>query len=91
MYVDSAREADLRELKAVRDDPAQPMSDRRRASKAFDKILSQLKDPKLAAMRERLMKATYAADLPETWKITNQIKDYLGEEIFIEGKDYGRT
>ena len=51
----------------------------------IDKILAQLKDPHLAKLRERLTRAYFAEDKLETWKLTNQIKDYLGEELLEEG------
>jgi hypothetical protein len=61
------------------------MWERKRAYKVFSKIQAQLKDKKLMHMRERLRRALYAEDKHETWKITNQIKDYLGEETLEEG------
>lgn len=91
MYIDVSRLADLNDLKKIRDDVTELMSHRRAAKKALDKILKQIHDPLLAKLRERLLKATLASDVKEMWKIRNQIKSYLKQEIFIEGKDYGRS
>lgn len=87
MYIDTAREADLAYLKNIRDDWNVPTFERRMASRTFDKILSQLNDPILANLRERLMKAGLAQDKKEMWKLTNQIKDHLKEEHFKEGEN----
>lgn len=80
MYIDKAREADLRILTAEINDDTQPRHLRQRAYKVKQKILHQLRDKKLASLRERLLKASAANDEWETWKITNQIKDHLKEE-----------
>lgn len=80
MYIDKARELDLQELHKDMNDPKLPLYVRKRAYRAFEKVKSQLHDPILARMRERLHKASDAKDRLEVWKIRNQIKDYLREE-----------
>lgn len=76
---------DLEQLNKKLNDPSIPNSDKRRYHVAHKKIMQQLFDPKLAKMRERLSKAYFAEDKHETWKITNQIKDYLKEPTLEEG------
>jgi hypothetical protein len=85
MYIDSAREKDLYMLNRKLNDPTIPVADKRRYNVAHKKIMVQLKDRKLSQLRERLTRAYFAEDKLETWKITNQIKDYLGEQTFEEG------
>ena len=80
MYLDGSRIADLEELKAIRDNPKETHEHRKRASKAFDKIVRQSQDRNLTELRERLRKATYASDKHAIWQITNQIKQYMHEE-----------
>lgn len=55
-----------------------PMT-RKRADDAHKAIINQLKDKKLMAMRERLILATLAGDVPEANKIQLQMKAYRGE------------
>jgi hypothetical protein len=86
MYIDTAREHDLKYLKAIRDDVTETTKHRRAAHMAYNKIMAQLRDPILAGLRERLMKAGLAQDKLEMWKIRNQIKDHLKEELFLEGR-----
>lgn len=80
MYIDSGRLALIHRLNAEINDDSKPMVERQKAYRLKSKIQAQLKDKTLATMRERLMKAGRANDEWEMWKITNQIKDYLGEE-----------
>ena len=84
MYIDSSRIQDLAELKDEMDDPNAPLINRKLAAKTYKKIMAQIHDATLAAMRERLTKASDNKDRYEVWKIRNQIKDYLGEELFNE-------
>lgn len=84
MYIDSSRIQDLLELKEDMADESIPLGERRKAYRAYCEIQAQLKDKKLAAMRERLAKAQDVSDRYEVWKIRNQIKDYLGEELINE-------
>lgn len=74
------REAQLRQLKKVINDPNKPKFVRHRADQAYKKIVEQLRDPKLMALRERLIKATRAGDGRATDKITKLIREYEGEE-----------
>lgn len=71
----------LNRLKKVRDDFSKHPFHRQQADKAMSKIKLQLKDKRLNAMRERLIKATRAGDLHEVWKIENLIKHHEHEEI----------
>lgn len=81
MYIDSSRIRDLAQLKAWMENPKYSLARRRMFHETYKKIQSQLHDPKLASMRERLVKATIAEDKIAMWKITNQIKAYAGEEL----------
>lgn len=85
MYVDSSRLKDLSMLRAWIDDPKYSIDRKKMFQRTFDKIVAQMRDPKLAGLRERLMKATKAEDKLEMWKITNQIKEYMHEEKLEEG------
>lgn len=78
--MDSGRQVDLLKIDRILNDPSKELRYKRAASRAKAKILAQLKDERLTRLRERLMKASRADDEWEMWKITNQIKDYLGEE-----------
>lgn len=84
MYFDTSRLADLKEMKEEMDNPQTPLINRKYAYRTYQKIKAQLHDPKLVKMRERLMKATDKADRYETWKIRNQIKDYMKEEVLSD-------
>jgi hypothetical protein len=66
----------LNKLRAVRDDGSKPKHVRRGADKSMYKIMAQLKDRKLMAFRERLIKATIAGDKYEVWKIENRMRAY---------------
>lgn len=81
MFIDTSRTRDLAQLKAWMNDPKYSLARRQMFHRTYKKIQSQLHDPKLAAMRERLVKATIAEDKVEMWKITNQIKAYAKEEL----------
>jgi hypothetical protein len=81
MFTDTSRLKDLYQLKAWMSDPKHSPARRKMFFETYKKIQSQLHDRKLATLRERLTKATIAEDKYEMWKITNQIKDYMGEEL----------
>lgn len=78
--MDSGREVDLIRINNVLKDPTRSKLLKQIAMRTRSKIINQLKDRQLTRMRDRLMQASYANDEWEMWKITNQIKDYLGEE-----------
>lgn len=80
MYIDSSRLLDLRKIDSLLKDVSQPLYRKKRFAETRAKILRQLKDPKLAVLRERLVRATLAEDKYEAWKISCQIKDYMKEE-----------
>lgn len=88
MYMDSGRLADLRDLDKQLNDYSLSVADHRRAWRTKQRILKQLRDPQLASMRERLMKAAKANDQREMWKITNQIKEHNKDEL-VEWWGYG--
>lgn len=71
----------LNKLKADRDNYGLPKIVRKRADDAMKKIIVQLKDRKLMAMRERLIRASLAGDHHEVWKIQNLMKAHEGLEL----------
>ena len=73
------------QLKAWMNDFSYTPARRKMFFRTYQKIQSQIHDKKLASMRERLVKAVKAKDKNETWKITNQIKDYAKEERMEKG------
>lgn len=81
MYVDGSRIADLTQIKKWMNDTSYSLARRKMFRRTYTKIQSQLHDQKLAAMRNRLVKATKAENKVEMWKITNQIKSYSKEEL----------
>ena len=81
MYTDSSRIKDLEQIKGWLADPKKSIARKQMLHRTYKKIQAQLHDKKLANMRERLVKASQANDSYELWKITNQIKDYSGEEL----------
>jgi len=81
MYTDSSRIKDLYQLKVWMNDSKFSMARRKMFADTYKKIQSQLHNQKLANMRERLVKATKAENKVEMWKITNQIKSYVKEEL----------
>lgn len=84
MFIDTARIRTIARLNAELSDPSVPMSTKRKAHRLKAKLQKQMKDKKLATMRERLTMAVTANDKYETWKLTCQIKDYLKEEIPVD-------
>ena len=85
MFIDSSRLKDLDQLKAWMNDYSYSLARRKMFKRTHDKILAQVRDPRLAKLRERLTLATRAGDKLEMWKIMNQIKDYAKEEKLEEG------
>lgn len=85
MYIDASRLKDLEMLKTLMEDYTKPMKARQVASRTHDKIMREIKDPVVSKLRERLVKATYAEDKKEIWKISNQIRAHLKEEMLEEG------
>lgn len=83
-----AREGELAKLNRDRNDILLPMSARKDADKAFQKILSQMRDKKLMAMRERLVKAARAGDEEQIHRITLQMRSYSKEPL--ESGIYGK-
>lgn len=81
MFIDTARIRTIARINAELSDPSVPMSTKRKAHKLKVTLQKQMKDKRLAIMRERLTMAVNADDKYETWKLTCQIKDYLKEEI----------
>lgn len=84
MYLDNSRKATLARLDKQLLDMGIDTPTKRRIWKARDRILKTARDKKLAEMRERLTKATFDNNKYEMWKITCQIKDYMGEEIPVD-------
>ena len=78
--MDLGREVDLIRIANVLKDPNSDERLKRVAVRTRTKIIRQLHDRKLNHMRDRLMRASYANDEWAMWQMTNQIKDYLGEE-----------
>lgn len=74
------REGQLENLNRVRNSPGKQKWVRRKADEAHTKIARQLKDRKLMAMRERLIKAARAGDALEQAKITQQMRAYEGQD-----------
>ncbi len=74
------REGQLENLNKVRNDPTKQRWVRRSADRAHARIRDQLKDRKLMAMRERLIKAARAGDAKEQAKIQQQMRDYEGHD-----------
>lgn len=81
MYIDSSRQAVLARLDREMNDPSKPNFHRRKAWKAKQRIISQLKDRRITRERERLIKAYANNDQYEAWKITNVIKNLNKEEL----------
>lgn len=80
MFVDSSRIKDLAYIEKILADPKHPQYRKERFARTKAKILRQLKDPELAKLRERLVKATVAEDKLQIQKIQLQIKAYTKEE-----------
>lgn len=74
--MDQSRQEDLARLKRIMDDPSEPMSRRRQAHRAFEKIKKKMNDPFIKSNRERLLRAVAANDTLETDKISELIHDY---------------
>lgn len=71
----------LNRLNRDRNNPNLDAFTRNQADKAHKKITEQLKDKKLMALRERLIRAAQAGDKHAVWKISNQMREHEGGEI----------
>ncbi len=80
MYIDSGRVSDLQHLQKIIDDSSQPLKYRKSAHRVKRRILQQMRDKQATRLRERLMRAAKGGSEYTMWKITNQIKETLGEE-----------
>lgn len=78
--MDQGRYNDLAKLQAILNDSSKSVSDKRKANSVKQDILRQLKDKKLMALRERLVRAAQNFAEEAEWKIANQIKDYMKKE-----------
>lgn len=78
--MDSTRDADLKHIRSVMNDPSRSLARKRMAYKAAKTIVKQMRDRKLREMRHRLVKAARAYDESSEWKLTNLIRDYLKQE-----------
>lgn len=76
---ESGREGELAMLNRDRNNHELGPFTRMRADRAHARIVKQLKDKKLMAMRERLIKAAKAHDELEQHKIQLQMRAYTGE------------
>lgn len=74
--MDTSRDADLKHLKELFDNPLKPMHIRKAAYKSFNNILRQLKDKKLADMRLELIRATRAEDIRAVEMIEKRLTEY---------------
>lgn len=74
------RNGDLAKLDKDRNDPRLSKFQRQQADKAHAEIVSQLKDRKLMSMRERLINAARANDLPAQAKIQAEMRAYLHQD-----------
>ena len=74
------RDGELTKLNAVRNDPSKSKWARNEADKAHRAITDQLKDKKLMAMRERLIRASQAGDRVEMARIGALMKDHEGKD-----------
>lgn len=81
MYVDSSRLKTLTRIHKDLHDFNTPMQIKRNAHRLRAQIQKDVHDHKLSKLREQLARAVTASDKYETWKLTCQIKDHMGEEI----------
>lgn len=77
---DHGRHGELARLNRERGDESLSIARRLQADKAHSKIVSQLRDKKLMALRERLIRAAQAGDREAVARITAQMKDYTKED-----------
>jgi hypothetical protein len=77
---EAGRHGELMRLNRERNDVTLPKHRRSAAAKAHAKITAQLKDKKLMALRERLIRAAQAGDPVAIAKITAMMKDYAHED-----------
>lgn len=69
----STRDDDLRKLAQIRDNRSLPVSERRAAAQAFEKVLEQSRNPELENLRIGLIKAKQANDIEWIQKYEEQI------------------
>jgi len=74
------RQTTLQKLNEDRNNPELGKFTRLQADKAYTKIIEQLKDKKLMALREQLIKASQSGDQNAVWKITNQMREHEGKQ-----------
>lgn len=70
----------LYKLKGDMDNETLTPNTRKAAAKAYYAILRKVKDTKLMAMRERLIRAAQSENRYEVARISAQMKDYAGED-----------
>ena len=85
MYIDKSRIHDIEKLKSKLDDSAIPTKQKRGYFRIYKTVMTQLKDKKLARLREQLFKCLVDGNQREIWKAQARIKDYLKEDIVEEG------
>lgn len=79
-YLDSGRQVDLLRIDQRINDKNSPPMMVRGYQRTKAKVLKQLKDKKLAQLRERMMSASRHNDQWEMWKISCLIQDHTGQE-----------
>jgi hypothetical protein len=77
---EAGRHGELTRLNRERNDITLSSERRLAADKAHAKIVGQLRDTKLMALRERLIRAAQAGDTVAVAKVTAQMKDYTNED-----------
>jgi hypothetical protein len=75
------RDGELTKLNQVRNDPTKPIDERRRANKALEKIVDQMRDRTLMDMRIQLIKASKAGDETYIHRITQKMRAYQNEDM----------
>jgi hypothetical protein len=74
--MDGTRIADLDRLTMVIHNPDESVAHKRQAARALGRIKRQMHDPKLKALRERLIRATQANDTYWVEKLSDELHDY---------------
>ncbi len=75
------RAGELEKLNKDRNNPRLSKFVRQQADTAYAKIVAQMKDKKLMAMRERLIGATRAGDQAVARKIELEMRAHTGEDM----------
>lgn len=81
--MDGTRTSDLAVLHGVLNNPDESAIHKRQATRAIASIRRKINDPKIRALRERLVKAQAAGDVPIVDKISSELHEY-------EQRTYGR-